>query len=115
MSGRKSRNKGARFERQIVNLLQDAGIAAERVPLSGAMGAPGGRFKDDVCLPILGVDRRLEAKIKATGSGFKMLYAWLDDCYGVVVRMNHQDPLIAIRLEDFARLAIAADKGRLGE
>ena len=41
MSGRRSRSKGARTERSIVNALLANGIAAVRVPLSGAVG---GRF-----------------------------------------------------------------------
>lgn len=37
MSGRMSRNKGASFEREIVNLAKDTyGLKAQRVPLSGA-------------------------------------------------------------------------------
>ena len=38
MSGRRSRGKGARTERSIVNALKANGIAAARVPLSGAVG-----------------------------------------------------------------------------
>ena len=45
MSGRRSRSKGARTERSIVNALQSHGIAAVRVPLSGAAG---GRFAGDI-------------------------------------------------------------------
>jgi Holliday junction resolvase len=37
MPGKHSRNKGAAYEREIVNCLKDNGIEAERVPLSGAM------------------------------------------------------------------------------
>ena len=44
MSGRCSRIKGARTERRIVDALQATGIAAIRVPLSGAVG---GRFAGD--------------------------------------------------------------------
>jgi Holliday junction resolvase len=40
MSGRRSRSKGLRSERGIVALLKARGIAAERVPLSGAVGGP---------------------------------------------------------------------------
>ena len=46
MSGRRSRSKGARTERRIVNALQANGMAAVRVPLSGAVG---GRFAGDTC------------------------------------------------------------------
>ncbi len=39
MSGRHSRDKGGRTERAIVNALRASGIAAVRVPLSGASAA----------------------------------------------------------------------------
>ena len=48
MSGRRSRSKGARTERSIVNALKASGIAAVRVPLSGAVG---GRFAGDEPAP----------------------------------------------------------------
>jgi Holliday junction resolvase len=62
MSGRRSRDKGNRAERHLVHLLQGAGFAAERIPLSGAAG---GRFSGDVSVPLLGVDRRVEVKARA--------------------------------------------------
>ena len=65
MSGRRSRNKGARTERSIVNALQANGIAAVRVPLSGAVG---GRFAGDIVLPLMGRDLCVEVKARATGS-----------------------------------------------
>lgn len=34
--GKLSRDKGARFERELVNDFKDRGLAAQRVPLSGA-------------------------------------------------------------------------------
>ena len=49
MSGLRSRNKGARTERAIVRLLQNKGLAAERVPLSGAAG---GKYCGDVSVPV---------------------------------------------------------------
>ena len=51
MSGRHSRNKGARTERSIVNTLRAHGFAAVRVPLSGSVG---GRFAGDIVLPLMG-------------------------------------------------------------
>ena len=51
MSGRRSRAKGARTERGIVKALRVSGIAAVRVPLSGAAG---GRFAGDIVLPLMG-------------------------------------------------------------
>ena len=43
--GKMSRDKGARRERELVNIFKDNNIHAERVPLSGAAG---GRFSGDV-------------------------------------------------------------------
>jgi Holliday junction resolvase len=75
MSGRRSRSKGARTERSIVNALQVNGIVAERVPLSGAAG---GRFAGDIVLPLLGRDLCVE--VKARADGFRELYWW--PCFG---------------------------------
>ena len=37
MGGKASRDKGANFEREIVNLHKSWGVDAERIPLSGAV------------------------------------------------------------------------------
>ena len=73
MSGRRSRSKGARTERSIVNALKARGIAAVRVPLSGAVG---GRFAGDIMLPLMGRDLCVE--VKARADGFRELYSWLN-------------------------------------
>ncbi len=98
--GMKSRRKGAGFERECVNFLQEQGIAAERVPLSGAAG---GSYCDDLTAPVRGEDQRFECKRRA--SGFKTLYGWLGGSYGLIVRDDNCPPLVVMRLADFARLA----------
>lgn len=108
MGGLRSRNKGARIEREAVNLLQEAGIAAERVPLSGAVG---GSYKGDVSMPVLGHDVTLE--VKARAAGFKQIYGWIAGNYGLVLRADRQEPLICLRLSDFADLARLSDELRL--
>ena len=60
MSGRRSRDKGARVERGIVRALQAVGFAAARVPLSGAAG---GRFAGDVVMPFMARDLCLEVRL----------------------------------------------------
>ena len=62
MSGRRSHSKGVRTERSIVNALKANGIAAVRVPLSGAVG---GRFAGDIVLPLMGRDLCVEVKARA--------------------------------------------------
>jgi len=105
--GKASRRKGDRFERECVALFQKHGIAAERVPLSGAAG---GSFSGDISIPVLGADQRLEAKIRR--SGFKQIQDWIAGNYAVVYRADRSEPIITLRLADFAKLAIAADKNR---
>ena len=94
MSGRRSRSKGLRGERAIVHMLQERGRAAERVPLSGAAG---GRYTGDISVPVLGIDRLLEVKVRA--NGFRELYGWLADNYALVVRADRKRPLLVIPLE----------------
>ncbi len=106
--GRASREKGARTEREAVAILQDAGIAAVKIPLSGACG---GRFAGDITAPVLGVDRLLEVKCRA--AGFTEIYRWIGLHYAVVIRRDRAEPLVVVRLKDFAQLAIRADKERL--
>lgn len=57
--GRRSRDKGNRVERAIVRALQDAGLGAERVPLSGSAG---GSYTGDLTVPVLGRDLVVEVK-----------------------------------------------------
>ena len=93
MSGRRSRSKGARTERGIVNALQAYGIAAVRVPLSGAVG---GRFAGDIVLPLMGRDLCVE--VKARADGFRELYCWLDQRDVLIVKADRQEPLVILRL-----------------
>lgn len=101
--GKFSRDKGARFERQLVGAFQAAGIAAERVPLSGAAG---GRYSGDVSAPIGGADRLFEVKKRA--EGFSLIYRWLGNNYALALGADRCEPLVCLRLKDFLSLAVAA-------
>ena len=98
MSGRRSRTKGARTERSIVNALKASGIAAVRVPLSGAVG---GRFAGDIVLPLMGRDLCVE--VKARADGFRELYSWLDQRDVLIVKADRQEPLVVVRLSSSCR------------
>ena len=100
MSGRRSRSKGARTERSIVNALQANGIAAVRVPLSGAVG---GRFAGDIMLPFMG--RVLCVEVKPRAAGFRELYSWLDRRDVLIVKADRQEPLVVVRLSLAAQIA----------
>lgn len=105
--GKLSRDKGAREERAIVNDWRDAGFAAERVPLSGAAQ---GQFSGDVNIPLQGIDRRFEAKLRA--DGFRELYRWIEGNYGLMVRADRRERLVVLREADFIALAQAAESAR---
>ena len=104
MSGRRSRSKGARTERSIVNALQAHGLAAVRVPLSRAAG---GRFAGDIVLPLMGRDICVE--VKARADGFRELYCWLNGRDVLIVKADRQEPLVVVRLSlaaEIAKLAV---------
>ena len=97
-----SRDKGARFERQIVNDLQALGLGAEKMPLSGALG---GRFGGDISVPVQREDWRGEAKCRADGQGFKTIYDWIWGNRLLFLKKDRQRTLVVMHLEDFAHLA----------
>jgi Holliday junction resolvase len=105
--GKKSRDKGNRVERAIVELLQKHAFAAQRVPLSGAAR---GRFGGDVSVPLLGVDRRVE--VKARRNGFARLYDWLADHDFLVLKADRKEPLVVLRLSEAARIAAVAERSK---
>ena len=105
MSGRRSRTKGARTERGIVNALKASGIAAVRVPLSGAVG---GRFAGDIMLPLMGRDLCVE--VKARADGFRELYSWLNQRDVLIVKADRQEPLVVVRLSLAAEIAKAGSR-----
>jgi hypothetical protein len=106
--GRACRDKGNRTERAIVRLLQDRGLAGERVPLSGAAR---GRFGGDISVPALGRDLRGEAK--ARGNGFNRLYDWLEGRDFLVLRADRKPLLVVVPLELAAEIVAAAEKRKV--
>ena len=105
--GRRSRDKGNRTERALVRFPQDRGFAAERVPLSGSAG---GRFAGDITIPVLGVDRVAEVKVR--GTGFRQLYEWLDGRDLLIVRADRREPLVVLPLRLGVEVAKAAEQSK---
>lgn len=101
MGGRSPKRKGSAWEREVVALLQALGIAAERVPLSGAVKTS--RFDHDVCCPVRGQDRRIECKRRARS--FATIDAMLGGNFAVIVRDDRSRPLVVMTLEAWAELA----------
>jgi Holliday junction resolvase len=105
--GRASRHKGDRFERALARLLQDHGLGAERVPLSGSAG---GSYSGDLTCPVLGVDRTVECKSRK--DGFRELYSWLQARDLLVIKADRRDALVVLPLRLAAEIAIAAAERR---
>src|SRR6516162_1100070 len=105
--GRRSRDKGNRTERAIVRLLQERGLAGERVPLSGAAR---GRFGGDISVPALG--RELPGE--ANGGGFKSLYDWIEGRDFLIIRADRKPMLVVARLELAVDVILAAERSTKG-
>jgi hypothetical protein len=101
MSGRRSRDKGARTERAIVRLLQGQGIVAEKI---SGMYKPGA----DLRVPLLAVDRAVEVKCRA--AGFRQLYDWLNGRDLLIVKANRRESLVVVRMSLAAKIAKGAAK-----
>jgi hypothetical protein len=106
--GRASRKENNRLERALARALQDAGLGAERVPLSG--GAHG-RFGGDLSVSLLGSDRRIE--VKCRGKGFGELYRWLDSADLLIVCADLQEPLVIVPSSLAIEIAKATENSRI--
>ena len=95
--GKMQRDKGARFEREIVHKLEFHDIKAKRVPLSGATW-----LKGDVIANLNNEDYVLE--LKKRGNCFKQIYEWIDEADALVIAADRKKPLIVMDLDDFCDL-----------
>lgn len=94
------RDKGARVEREIVNMHREAGISAERVPLSGAAG---GSFTGDI---VIGGNLRAEVKARKDGAGFVTLEGWLGDNDILFLKRNRRDPMVVMDWQTYVSLML---------
>jgi len=98
MSGRRSRNKGARTERAIAKALQANGFAAVKISRAYQPG-------HDIVLPFNGRDLCVE--VKARADGFRELYGWLNGRDVLIVKADHQEPLLIVRMSLATEIANA--------
>jgi hypothetical protein len=82
VSGRRSRDKGARTERAIARLLQGQGLAATKPAAN-------------ISLSLLGIDRAVEFKCRA--AGLTQFYTWVNCCV-LIVKADRQEPLVVFRM-----------------
>jgi hypothetical protein len=99
MSGRRSRDKGARTERALRRLLLGYGLPARNV---SAMYKPG----EDLRLTVGAIERSVEVKCRA--AGFRQLYDWLKQRDLLIVKADRQEPLVVLRMSLAAELAKSA-------
>jgi hypothetical protein len=81
------------MESKIRKRVESAGMDCRRIPLSGS--APG--WAGDLIL----AGRVFE--VKGRGRGFRQLYRWLEDRFGLVMSADRREPLLVMRLGDFLR------------
>jgi hypothetical protein len=103
------KQKGDRAERSVVAAMQASGFAAERTLRPGA--TPGRKSPTyDIAMPLLGVDRKIEVKARATG--FAQAYRWLEGNYALVIRRDRSEPPVVLRLRDALGIARIAEKSK---
>ena len=98
MPGKAPRQKGNRFERELVNDLKAAGLDAYRIPLSGSMRG----FKQDVVIRLVNRDLTIEAKCRR--NGFSFIYNAIKDADLLAIKVDRGEPLLVMRLSDAAAI-----------
>ena len=105
--GKKSRDKGYRMENQTRLILNASEIPTIRVPLSG-----GGSIKGDLILwPDTNIKKTAECKIRSTG--FKTLYAFLENDDMAFIRSDNNETLAIMPMRlflDFAKAYAEVNK-----
>ena len=92
----KQYQKGARFELEIVHFLEENGIPARRVPLSGASAS----MPDDVLID----DTKFRVECKRRKKLPKYLVEWLDSCGLGVMREDRGSQLWFMTQDIFIEL-----------
>ena len=93
-----SPRKGQRIEREVVNMLIEAGIAAQRVPLSGAAG---GLFGGDI---VIAGQYTAEVKARKNGAGFIQLERWMKGRDALILKRDRQPPMVVIEFDTYTAL-----------
>ena len=109
--GAMQRRKGARVERELVELHKSIGVHAERVPLSGAARYQGNGA--DLDIYPWGSDWPplcCEVKARKEGAGFATLERWLGENDALFLKRNNADPMVVLPWRVWQRLM----KGGMG-
>ena len=97
MGGKASRDKGANFEREVVNWHKDRNVEAERIPLSGAVK---GNYSGDLKI---GPQQALLAECKRRARAWQDLYDALDHDNSdmLFIRKDRERTLVVLPLETY--------------
>ncbi|MCS7231612.1 MAG: hypothetical protein RMJ67_05705 [Elusimicrobiota bacterium] len=95
--GRKSKDKGYRVEHNLERILNDNGLWAKRIPLSGASF-----IKGDLLIKING--KEFLGEVKGRSKGFKEIYKWIDGKDFLFLKADYKDYLVVITLDKFLNL-----------
>jgi hypothetical protein len=98
---RASRRKGAAEERALVRYLQARGFAAEKSSRTGYKGS-------DLSMPLLGIDRTIECKVRARAFG--QLYKWLGNSDLLIIRQDRKPALVVVPLWLASEIAAEAER-----
>lgn len=93
----RQKEKGSRFERELVETAKKHGLESYRVPLSGA-----GSIKNDVHIKVGRTLWEIEAKKRA--NGFKFIYDNIDGADILVIGADRKKPLAVLDYEDLCDL-----------
>tara|TARA_R100000664_G_C2726859_1_gene118571 strand:+ start:648 stop:938 length:291 start_codon:yes stop_codon:yes gene_type:complete len=83
--GKKSRDKGARIEREVTHLFKEAGFKTIR---TGTLQT----YKPNDAPDIIADQYRIE--VKARANGFKQIYQYLEGNDLLVLRADNKEPLV---------------------
>ena len=117
MSGRRSRDKGARVERNMVAKLEEIGIRAQRVPLSGSVGGAkptddmAEQFRDDLLCKLEFWLFRAEVKARAKADGWSQVKSWLGNSDMLLLVEDRKEPLVVLPWHSFDQIVSMVTPG----
>lgn len=91
--GKSQKQKGYRGEYNLVKILNEYGIDAKRVPLSGQTEFA----KGDVI--IKGKTKTFTCEVKVRANGFKQIYDWLEGKDILFIKSDYKNYLVVLPLD----------------
>ncbi len=98
----RQKRKGNRVENQMVKLLLDADIPAQRVPLSGQVG---GLFSGDIRIA---EQYTAEVKARKNGEGFATIQRWLGENDFLFLKEDRKQPFVVMNWNIFITLMMGS-------